>query len=150
MAGLEDSLDQPILRMFDMVNYQAARIVNGPRLYSPRHYRTRSDKVSCRFLMKTNPTSYALVCQSKLNENLGRGHLVVYTDIVLEDGRYQISPPGVKLSDEHVYMVTKHLLVKELARILHDYNEDDIGAEFLNPFSNDIDDSADKNKGPAR
>ncbi|KAJ5444195.1 uncharacterized protein N7458_008067 [Penicillium daleae] len=46
--------------------------------------------------------------------------LPICTNIVLDkQGKYQISPPKVKLSDEHVYLVTKFLSTQQRKQKFH-------------------------------
>lgn len=79
--SLEDSLTQLTLRALDTITYPRTDRTNGP--VDLIHIATISrgqNKIPCRFIMNTDPTSYALVYQSKAKKDLAYARLLDLDD----------------------------------------------------------------------
>lgn len=59
------------------------------------------------FRAHTSHCSY----KSPINKSLKSPKLAVYITITIKDGAYQLPPPMFKLSDEHAYLLCKHLAI---------------------------------------
>jgi hypothetical protein len=75
-AAREDSLTQLTVRTYDSAAYPHVERTGGPLdLIHVGTIARGQNKVSCRFLMNTDPTSYALVYQSRRKHDLAGAYL---------------------------------------------------------------------------
>ncbi|OOQ86568.1 hypothetical protein PEBR_20884 [Penicillium brasilianum] len=84
---------------------------------------TLADKPRVEKWLQDQTKKWAAKTTGQRNDPARHGELPKYTTITFDkDGNYQLPPSSVKLSDEHVYLVTKTLSVK--ARITRKWTED--------------------------